>query len=387
MTLRGRGRLIGALLAVAALSATPIGARAAGIETIAKYAIMMDVETGTVLLDRDADRPMPPASMSKLMTAYMIFERLRDGRLTLDTKFPVSEKAWRKGGAKMFVALDSMISVEDLLRGIIVQSGNDACIVIAEGIAGSEDAFAEEMTQRGRELGLKNSSFRNATGWPEEGHLMSARDIALLSHRLIADFPEYYPMFAEKSFRYGGIKQYNRNPLLRRGIGADGLKTGYTKASGYGLAASAIQKDRRVILVIAGLQSARLRAREALRLMNLAFGRFRNYQLFAKGDVIDSAGVWLGRDGTVPLIADRDVKVTLQPGARDKLKAVVSYLGPVPAPVVRGQPIARLRVTAPGLPIRETPLLAGEAVAKRGLLGRIGPALAYFLMGDTVLER
>ena len=360
---------------------------AASLETIAKHAILVDAETGTVLLDHRADTPIPPASMSKLMTIYIAFEQLKDGSLSLDDKFLVSRKAWRMGGSKTFVAVNKSVSVKDLLRGIIVQSGNDACIVLAEGIAGSEERFAELMTRRGREIGLRDSIFRNATGWPEEGHAMSARDIAFLSRRIIEDFPEYYPLFAEKTFKYSGIKQGNRNPLLYRDVGADGLKTGYTQASGYGLAASAIRDGRRVVLVLAGLPSVRARARESLRLIELAFRLFRNYALFEKGAVVDTADVWLGERDAVPLIAARDVKITLQRHARNKLKAVVAYTGPVPAPVRKGDRIARLVVTAPSFETLEVPLLAGETIDALGPFERIGPTIEHLLWGKPPARR
>ena len=356
---------------------------AASLETIPRHAILVDVETGTVLLEHRADTPFPPASMSKLMTIYMAFERLADGSLSMDDEFLVSRKAWRMGGSKTFVRIDRPVTVGNLLRGIIVQSGNDACVVMAEGIAGSEEGFAEMMTRRGRALGLRDSIFRNATGWPQEGHVMTARDVAILSQRIIEDFPDYYPLFAEKTFTHSGIKQSNRNPLLYRDVGADGLKTGYTEASGYGLAASAIRDGRRVILVLAGLPSARARAQESLRLTELAFRRFRNYALFEKGAVVSTAGVWLGKRDVVPLTAGQDVKITLQRRARSKLKAVVAYTGPVPAPIRKGDPIARLVVTAPDFQALEVPLLAGETIDALGPLERIGPAIEYLLWGPS----
>jgi len=339
------------------------------------------------LMEKNADETISPASMSKLMTIYMVFERLKDGRMTLDDKLLVSRKAWRKGGSKMFVMVKSRVRVEDLLRGIIIQSGNDACIVVAEGISGSEDAFADEMTQRGRAIGLTNSSFRNSTGWPAEGHVMSVRDIATLSHRIIKDFPGHYSLFAEKSFRYAKIRQGNRNPLLYSNAGADGLKTGHTKAAGYGLAGSAKRDGRRVVMVLAGLPSARARARESVRLIDMAFSQFKNYALFKKGAVVDQAGVWLGEQDLVPLIASRDIKFTLPRRSRRQLKAVVSYTGPIPAPIKIGDRIARLVITAPDFPTTEIPLLAGDAIEKLGPFQRIGPAIEYLLWGEPLARR
>ncbi len=367
-------------LALSVVAATP-GALA--IETRAKQAYLIDVATGSVLLEKNADQPVPPASMSKLMTVYMVFELLKDGRISLDDKFLVSKKAWRKGGSKMFVKVNSQVRVEDLLRGIIVQSGNDACIVIAEGLAGSEDAFADQMTDRARELGLKDSMFKNATGWPHPEHFMSVRDIAHLSMRMIRDFPDYYAMFSEKNFTYNKIKQGNRNPLLYRDSGADGLKTGHTEASGYGLAASALRGNRRVVLVVNGLPSVRARSSESLRLINWAFRAFDNYSLFDKGETVDQVDVWLGTEATVPLIVERDVKVTLQRRFRRKMKAKIIFTGPIPAPITKGAPVARLVVTAPEFKTLSIPLHAGIEVGQRGMFGRLGAALRYMIWGSS----
>ncbi len=367
-------------LAVSVVAGAP-GARA--IETQAKQAYLIDVTTGSVLLEKDADRPVAPASMSKLMTVYMVFELLKDGRLSMDDKFLVSKKAWRKGGSKMFVKVNSRVRVEDLLRGIIVQSGNDACIVIAEGLAGSEAAFADQMTKRARELGLTDSTFRNSTGWPDPQHLMSARDIAHLSMRIIRDFPEYYTIFSEKNFTYNKIKQGNRNPLLYRDSGADGLKTGHTEASGYGLAASATRNGRRVVLVLNGLTSVRQRSSESLRLIDWAFRAFDNYALFKKGDTVDQADVWLGTEAQVPLIVDRDIEITLQRRFRRKMKATIIFTGPIPAPIAKGSPIARLVVSAPEFKTLTVPLHAGIEVGQRGMFGRLGAAIRYMIWGSS----
>jgi len=358
-----------ALLAAALLLVVPPAA--AQIDTAAREAYLVDATTGTVLLDKDGDRPMPPASMSKIMTAYAVFDRLSQGRLALDDRLPVSERAWRMGGSKMFVEVGNEIRVEDLLRGVIVQSGNDACIVLAEALSGSEAAFADELTRLGREIGLRESSFRNATGWPAEGHLMSARDLAHLAYRLIDDFPEYYHYYAETEFTWHEIRQSNRNPLLYRNIGADGLKTGHTEEAGYGLTASAVQGDRRLILVVTGLQSQRQRAEEAERLMLWGFREFGNFKLFEAGTVIEEAEVWLGSNASVPLVAAEEVLVTLRHAARDDITATVVYEGPLPAPIEAGQRVATLRIQAPGISVHEVPLVAGRSVAAAGPLGRI----------------
>tara|TARA_A100001037_G_scaffold306512_1_gene352248 strand:+ start:4161 stop:5318 length:1158 start_codon:yes stop_codon:yes gene_type:complete len=350
-------------------------------ETAAKYAFMMDFDTGAVLLEKNAEEPTAPASMSKLMTLYMIFERLKSGSLRLEDTFPVSEKAWRMGGSKMFVGVNTRVKLEDLLRGIVVQSGNDACIVIAEGLAQHEAAFAEEMTERARELGLANSTFVNSTGWPDPDHLMSVKDIATISASIIREFPEYYPLFAEKTYTYNDIKQGNRNPLLYRYDGADGLKTGHTEASGYGLAASVNKRDRRLILVVNGLQSQKQRAQETERLFDWAFREFDNYALFTAGEAVENADVWLGQEGQVPLIIRDDVKLTLPRKARRKMEVKVAYNGPVAAPVRAGEELAILTISAPDQETLQIPLVAGKDVPRLGMFGRLSAAFKYLAWG------
>ncbi len=351
------------------------------IDTAARQAILIDAETGAVLLEKNADEPTPPSSMSKLMTVYMVFERLKDGSLSLDDKFPVSKKAWQKKGSKMYVLIDTSVRVDDLLRGIIVQSGNDASIVIAEGLAGSEEDFAAQMNEKAREIGLEASVFRNASGWPEEGHVMSVRDIATLTRRTIQDFPEYYPFYAEKSFTYSGIRQGNRNPLLYRNMGADGLKTGSTEGGGFGLAASAVRDGQRLILVINGLPSARARAIDAQRLIEWGFREFNNFALFRAGETVEKADVWLGTEPVVALVIEKDLVVTLPRTARRKAKITVLYTGPIAAPVKMGTEIAKLVITAPGIKTVEVPLLAGADVEQLGLFGRLSAAIGYLLWG------
>ena len=371
-------------LRLAALAATflfLLAAPAAALETIAKQAILMDAETSTVLLEKNADEAMPPSSMSKLMTVYMVFERLKSGSLTLDDKLPVSKKAWRKGGSKMYVLVGKSVSVEDLLRGIIVQSGNDATIVVAEGLSGTEEAFAIEMTKKGQEIGLENSVFTNASGWPEEGHYMTARDIALLAKRTIDDFPDYYHYYAETSFTFSGIRQGNRNPLVYRNMGADGLKTGHTAAGGYGLAVSVERNGRRLILVVNGLESAQSRANESQRLIEWGFREFANFALFRAGDTVDEANVWLGTEAKVPLIVEEDLVLTLPKRARRTAKVKVVYTGPIPAPIPDGAEIAKLVITAPGLDDLVVPLKAGAEVRRLGFLGRISASIQYLLWG------
>lgn len=370
-----------AVSAALAIAFMPVSAGA--LETKAKQAIIIDMSTGDVLFSKDPDKAVPPASMSKLMTIYMVLERLKQGGLKLTDKFKVSVKAWRKGGSKMFVRVNTMVSVEDLLRGIVIQSGNDACIVVAEGLAGSEEAFAEEMTARARQLGMENSTFKNATGWPAAGHEMSVRDIALLTRKIITEFPDYYRYFKEKSFTYNKIRQPNRNPLLYNNFGADGLKTGHTEAAGYGLAASMERDGRRVVMVLHGLPSIRKRSSESMLLMGWAFREFKVYSFFKKGQTVADADVWLGAEDKVPLAIDRDLNVTLPRKARRKLKAKIVYTGPIPAPIKQGTAVAKLVISAPGVVTREYPLVAAKDVERLGPFGRLGVAIQYMIWGAS----
>ncbi len=360
---------------------------AASIETAARSAILMDMTTGAVLLEKNADEPMPTASMSKIMTTYMLFEALKEGRLTLDDSLPVSENAWRKGGAPsggsaMFLKVNSQATVEELLRGIVVQSGNDASIVVAEGLAGTEEAFAEQMTRRARELGMTGSTFHNSTGWPHPEHVSTPRDLALLAKMTIQHFPDYYHYYGETEYTYNGIRQGNRNPLLYADIGADGLKTGHTEEAGYGLTASAKVGDRRLIMVIAGLASAKERAEEAKKLMSWGFREFDNYKLFAANQPAATAPVWLGEVDSVSLVPGDDAVVTLPRSARPDMIVKVRYEGPIPAPIKKGQQLGTLVVEAPGVPSTEHPLFAGEQVEQLGLFSRLGARLRHMVMSQ-----
>jgi len=353
------------------------------VNTKALQAIMIDVETNAVILEKNSNTPMPPASMSKLMTIYMVLEKLKTGKISLEDRFYVSEKAWRKGGSKMFVMVNTQVSVSDLLRGIIVQSGNDACIVIAEGLAGTEENFAGEMTKRAKQIGLTNSIFKNATGWPAKDHYMTAKDLAFLSKKLITEFPEYYPMFSEKKFRYSGIKQGNRNPLLYKNFGADGLKTGHTEASGYGLVSSVVRNGRRLILVVNGLKSSRERASESVRLINWGFKTTKNYTLFKKGENVGFADVWLGTKSSLPLVINRNVKLTMNKFDRKYLKVKIAYNNPIPAPIKTGSPIGKALISIRGQTKLEIPLTAGEDIAKLGFFGRLHSAALYLIFGKV----
>ena len=355
----------------------------AEFKTAAKQVLILDNETGMELYAKNADEPMQPASMTKLMTIYLLFEKLKNGSISLDDKLPVSKKAWKMQGSKMFVLVGNQVTVEDLIRGIIVQSGNDATIVVAEGLAGSESAFAELMTKKAHELGMKNTTFRNASGWPDSDHLTTARDMAILARATIRDFPDYYHYYAEKNFVFAGIRQGNRNPLLYKEIGADGLKTGHTEASGYGLAASAKRGDRRIILVAHGMKSMRERSRESERLIHWALREFKNYRLFQAGDVITNADVWLGKSGTLPLVLKQDLVVSMKRSARGKMKVVAKFTAPVAAPIVAGSTFGTLVVTAPDLPTVERPLLAAADVPRLGPFGRITAALGHLIWGSV----
>ena len=354
-------------------------AAAQTIDTPANYAYLLDLSSDTVLMEKAADQPTAPASMSKMMTVLMVLERLKAGTLHMDDTFPVSEKAWKMGGSKMFVEIGRRVRVDDLLHGIIVQSGNDACIVVAEGLAGSETAFAAEMTARGRELGLLESNFVNSTGWPEEGHVMSSRDLATLARALVEQYPEYYDIFAEQSFTYNEITQQNRNPMLSKDIGADGLKTGHTEESGYGLTASAKRGERRLVLVLNGLESATLRAREAERLLEWGFRSFEGVTLFEAQDKVEEAAVWLGERASVPLVLADKMAVTLPRAALRNMEVSIRYDAPVPTPIRKGQELGVLRVSAPGVDPVERPLLAGADVEALGPVGRVLAVTEHWL--------
>ena len=355
-----------------------LAAPATAFETNATSAWVYDVNTGTVLMSKNAEEPIPPASMSKLMTLYMVFEALENGRLKLDDTLPVSTRAWQMGGSKMFVEPRDTPTIDELIKGIVVLSGNDASVVVAEGLAGTEEAFARQMTERARHLGLKHSTFRNSTGWPDPEHRMSAEDLGLLALHLIQDFPQYYGDFALTEFRYMDrvpSNRFNRNPILKLGIGADGLKTGHTQEAGYGLVGSAVQDGRRVIFVITGLASETARAEEAERIVNWAFRQFSMQTLVPAGETVVEAPVWLGTKGRVGLTTKDGANVLIPAGAQDRVKVEVVYDSPIPAPIAKGDPIGRLVVTVPGAQEAVTPLLAAEDVPEAGFAGRMKGAV------------
>ncbi len=387
-------RLCTALLSVLFLACGSISAAHAQMETDAKYAILLDAETMTVLFEKSADELMAPASMSKLMTLAVVFEALEKGRITMDTEFPVSLHAWRDGGAPshtsaMFAPLNTSVKVSDLLQGVIVQSGNDACIILAEGIAGTEEAFVDMMTDYARRIGLKKSTFGNSSGLPNPKQLMTARELAMLAKHIIEKYPQYYPMFAQKEFRYRKHIFYNRDPLLYAKVGADGLKTGYTEESGYGLVGSAVQDGRRLIVVENGIKSSSARKVEAARMVNWGFRNFSKFTLFAPGETVAEARVWGGQQFHVKLrgINGGPVTILLPKNARaKKLRGQLFYLGPVKAPVEQGQQIGELRVTAADGISAATPLEAAEPVATAGII-RQGIDSAFHLAFGWLIHR
>jgi D-alanyl-D-alanine carboxypeptidase (penicillin-binding protein 5/6) len=348
----------------------------------AQHVYIVDYNTGSVLFDKAGTEKLHPASMSKLMTLYMLFDALKRGDVKLTDSFHVSKKAWSTQGSKMFVPIDGDIAVEELIRGIIVQSGNDACVVVAEGLAGSEEAFADRMNKKAVELGLNNSHFVNASGLPDPTHLMTAQDLYLLAHHLFVDFPEFYHYFSEKEFVFNKIKQGNRNPLLYRpNTGVDGLKTGHTEEAGFGLTASAIRDGRRIFMVVHGMTSMQDRADETGQLLDWAFRTFGDYTVAKKGTILAQADVWMGQQKTVPLTVEKDLLVTLPVSERDKVQVKAVYDGPVAAPVAAGQPIGELVMQIPGMPEFRSPLVAASDVPQLGFGGRVVAMLQQMIFG------
>jgi serine-type D-Ala-D-Ala carboxypeptidase (penicillin-binding protein 5/6) len=363
------------VLILAALALAALPARA--FETSATAAWVYDMTTGTVLMDKNADQPLPPASMSKLMTINMLFEALQDGRVTMETEFAVSSRAKAMGGSTMFLQETDRPTVNDLIHGMIVNSGNDACVVVAEGLAGTEEAFAAQMTERARALGMTSSNFVNSSGWPDPNHRMSMRDLGILTQHLIEDFPEYYPIFAQTEFNYkdrAPDNRFNRNPLLELGIGADGLKTGHTQEAGYGLAGSAKQGDRRVIFIITGLASEQARAEEAERIVGWAFRQFSEKTVAKSGTRVAEAEVHLGDAETVGLVPAEDIRLLVPALVQNEMTAEVVYNGPLLAPVTKGSAVAELIVHVPDLPDRRVPLVAESDVGTAGFVKRVTTA-------------
>jgi D-alanyl-D-alanine carboxypeptidase (penicillin-binding protein 5/6) len=385
---------VGAVLAFGSGTVTATTRAAAppnSFETKAKHAILMDADANLVLFEKDADTLAPPASMSKLMTLAIVFRELKAGRLKLEDQFKVSEHAWRTGGAPsggsaMFAPLNTMVTISDLIQGITVQSGNDAAIILAEGISGTEEAFAKQMTEYSRTIGLEKSTFVNATGLPAEGHLMTARDLAVLAHHLIYTYPEYYHFFGQREFKYRDkFTLQNRNPLIALDIGVDGLKTGFIKESGYGLVASAKRGDQRLLLVVGGLESAKEREAESRKLLDWGFKSFKPFRLFDEGQTVSDALVWGGTQHYVPLVGDGDIDIILPATATGKVTASIVYTGPIKAPIRKGDQVAVLRVTsAESQATNDIPLYAREDIgrsnfAMRGLDSLLVLAFGWLL--------
>ena len=358
-------------------------APAQAFDTQATAAWVYDVTTHTVLMDKNASQPVPPASMSKLMTINMLFEALRDGRVQMDTTFGVSDKAvqmTKAGGSTMMLQHDDRPTVEDLIHGMIINSGNDACVVVAEGLAGTEEAFSQQMTQRAQALGMTASTFANASGWPSPDHRMSMRDLGILAQRLIEEFPEYYPIFAETEYSYKGRSpdnRFNRNPLLKLGIGADGLKTGHTSEAGYGLVGSAKQGNRRVIFAITGLPSDSARAQEAERIVSWAFRQFAEKTVAKAGVRVAEAEVHMGEATTVGLVPAEDLRLLVPALVQDKVEAEVVYKGPLSAPIAAGSPVAELIIHVPDLPDHRVQLVAETDVGRAGFVRRLTTAAGF----------
>jgi len=372
--------------AVAAPNSMPGPKKDDGFQTAAPYAILIEAESGSVLYEKNADELVPPASLSKLMTAEVVFNELKEGNLKPDEEFVISENAWRKGGAPshgsaMFAAIHSKVKIDDLLHGVIIQSGNDACIALAEGIAGNETSFARLMEGRAHEIGLTKSKFANATGLHDPDHLMTMRELAQLARHIIATYPEFYSYYGEREFTWNKIRQQNRNPLLAMNIGADGLKTGYTKEAGYGIVGSAVQNEMRLIVAVTGLKSEKERADEAKRLLDHGFRGFEQRILFAEGQAIGDAKVFGGAKSGVALAASKMVRIMVPRNANERILARIVYRGPVPAPVKEGQRIGMLRVFRGENVAVEVPLQAAENVGTGSLSQRAMDAAAELVIG------
>lgn len=373
---------------VAALFGAVMPVSANEITSPAKQAYITDFATGKVLFSKNADAPMKPASMAKIMTIFVAFQRIADGQLGMDDKFIISEKAWKKGGSRTFLEVGKTVSVRELLHGIIVQSGNDAAIVLAEGISGTENAFADEMNFWAKKIGMKNTNFRNSTGWPDPDQTTTAVDLNIMTSELIRRFPanrypNLYPIFAEREYTYNKISQPNRNPLIYGSAGADGLKTGYTKESGYGLVGSAERDGQRVIMVLNGMTSMKQRSAESRRLMDLTFREYKTYRFFDKGQPVDQANVWLGNAAKVDLVLDAPLHLLLSYQERRDLKLSVQWLDPAPAPIVAGDHLGTLTVDIKG-DSRKLVLQAGQDIPVLGMFDRVNAAVKYLIFGARV---
>ncbi len=362
------------------------------IPTAAKYVMVTEFETGRVLMEKEKDTPMKPASMAKIMTSYVVFSRIKDGSLAMEDQILVSEKAWKMGGSRSFLKPGTRYSVKELLYGMIVQSGNDAAVVLAEGLAGTEENFVQEMNLTAQKLGMKNTNFTNSTGWPHPDLTTTAEDLNILATALIRDFPtdkypDLYPIYSVKNYTLNDIKQGNRNPLLygrsAADNGVDGLKTGYTEESGYGLIGSAIKNDMRVVMVLNGMESKKERSTESARLMEYIQREFKNYRFFASGDKVDEADIWLGQSAKIGLLAEKEVSRVLSRSERMKTEIGVSWINPVPAPIQRGQKIGEVSISIDGKTVDKIGLMADRDVKQLGMFERLGAALSYLILGAS----
>ena len=362
------------------------------IPTVAEYVMVTEFETGRVLMEKGKDIPMKPASMAKIMTSYVVFSRIKDASLALEDQIIISEKAWKMGGSRSFLKPGTRYSVKELLYGVIVQSGNDAAVALAEGLAGTEENFAQEMNLTAQKLGMKNTNFTNATGWPDPDLVTTAEDLNILATAIIRDFPpeqypDLYPIFKVKTYTLNDIKQGNRNPLLygksAAENGVDGLKTGYTEESGYGLAASAVKNGMRVVMVLNGMRSKKERSTESARLMEFIMREYKNYTFFASGDKVDEADIWLGQAAKIGLVAEKEVSRVLSRAERLKTEIGVSWVNPVSAPITRGQKIGEISVRVDGKTVDKIDLLADRDVEQLGMFDRLGAALSYLILGAS----
>ena len=357
-----------------------------GLDTIAKQAIIYDVNSKSVIFEKNADELMSPSSMSKLLTVYYVFKQLKEGNISLNDKFTVSKKAWKKGGSRMFLKLNSEVSIEDLLRGIIVQSGNDACITIAEGFSGSEENFAIELNNLAKDLGLKDSNITNSTGWPDPDHLTTSRDLLKLALRTIEDFPDLYKLYAEKEFTYNKIRQINRNPLLFSDSYSDGLKTGHTSLGGYGLAASSLRNNRRIILVINGLQTNSQRKKESQRLMNVAFLQFKNILIYENKKNLNYINVWNGKKKKLLINAEDDIIINVPKRIIKDLKFFVKHKYPLTAPISKDEKVAELLVKKNNVILNRFPLYASESIESMNFFNRTVFKFKYLIFGESIFQ-
>ena len=357
-----------------------------GLDTIAKQAIIYDVNSKSVIFEKNADELMSPSSMSKLLTVYYVFKQLKEGNISINDKFTVSKKAWKKGGSRMFLKLNSEVSIEDLLRGIIVQSGNDACITIAEGFSGSEENFAIELNNLAKDIGLKDSNITNSTGWPDPDHLTTSRDLLILALRTIEDFPDLYKLYAEKEFTYNKIRQINRNPLLFSDSYSDGLKTGHTSLGGYGLAASSLRNNRRIILVINGLKTNSQRKKESQRLMNVAFLQFKNILIYENKKNLNYINVWNGKKKKLLINARNDIIINVPKRIIKDLKFFVKHKYPLTAPISKDEEVAELLVKKNNVILNRFPLYASENIEPMNFFNRTIFKFKYLIFGESIFQ-